>query len=191
MKYFLDPFLGFIATLFGFIIHPVSAAAFGYAAYHYDQLYYLAGCAPFLFGLLAVAFSRWDTEKDAQGNDRGDLPGWASAWSTPDERLPGDVVGEPTVRWVYQHLGKYASSAYWLLERNRGMGFAFSLGRPTVAYLNGDLWGYQETADGTWRKLFKLGFCYIGAGNQTTVKPGAGLYAIPWLTLKRVRGDKP
>ena len=192
MKYIIDPLLGLIVALFGLVIHPVVAAMFGYAAWAHS-LYWAIGCAPLLIGFVAVLCTKW-TGPDETGYERGDLPSWAFAWSTPDERLPGDIRGEPSVKWAYKHLGRIVCSMYWLLERNRGMGLSFLVGRvlPDGKCLDGSLWGFQELPNGAWRKVWKWGswgqFC---VGNQTTNFNGKEIYCRPWISVKAQHNGNP
>lgn len=83
----------------------------------------------------AVLFARWDKEPTtwtggASDNGpptiRGDLPMWLSWFGTFDERLPGGMY-EPTVRKVYNAVGRYWCSVYWLVVRNRMFGLRKAL----------------------------------------------------------------
>ena len=47
------------------------------------------------------------------------LPKCMSWMETPDEHLPGGMY-EPTVKWVYDRLGWFICSMYWILIRNVG-----------------------------------------------------------------------
>lgn len=192
MKYILDPLAGILVAVFGIVIHPLVAAAFAWAATRYS-IYWAIGCLPFVVGFIAVLCAKWDTEA-TDGYVRGDLPRWAAVFETPDERLPGDVRGEPSVKWAYAHLGKTVCAMYWLLERNRGMGISFTLGRPLPdgQYLDGSLWGFQELSNGAWRRVWKLGswgqFC---VGNQTTNYHGKIAYCRPWFSIKSQHNGMP
>lgn len=191
MKYITAAVLGLLVGGFGVVIHPVVAALFGYMAYAHSPWYAL-GVLPFLIGVVACLRASW-TGPDETGYERGDVPGWAFAWSTPDERLPGDVRGEPSVKWAYKYLGRIVCSMYWLLERNRGMGLSYLVSRKTSdnRYLDGNQWGYQEIPSGAWRRVWRLGsFASIGIGNQTTMVKGQ-MWIRPWVSLKAQHNGNP
>lgn len=97
-----------------------------------------------LFGApVAVFFAQWDSEPTtwtggAADNGpptvRGDLPWWLSWFQTFDERLPGGMY-EPTVVKVYNAVGRYWCSVYWLVVRNRMFGLEKALfGKPADRY---------------------------------------------------------
>lgn len=157
MKCIVDPLLGLVASLFGLVIHPAFAVLFGYLACT-ESVYWALGCLPFVMGFIAVLCAQWD-RMETDGYIRGDLPDWAAAYATLDERLPGDVRGEPSVKWAYANLGKTVCAMYWLLERNRGMGlsYLFSSTLPDGVYLDGNQWGYQELPNGAWRMVWRIG----------------------------------
>lgn len=191
MKYIVDPILGLIASLFGLVIHPIFAVLFGYLACTHS-VYWVIGVLPFALGVIAVLCAQWD-RMETDGYIRGDLPEWANAYATLDERLPGDVRGEPSVKWAYAHLGKTLCAMYWLLERNRGMGlsYLFSSTLPDGVYLDGDKWGWQELPNGAWRMVWRIGsFGSFGFGNQTTKADGV-LWRRPWFAIKRQHGGNP
>lgn len=76
-----------------------------------------------------LLFARWDEEfyYDQRGHvlvRRGDLPSWASWFSTPDERLPGNP-GEPGLLTALLWGGESLAAWVWLGVRNRGHGVAF------------------------------------------------------------------
>jgi hypothetical protein len=110
---------------------------------------------------IVAAFARWDDKPSsftggAQDNGpltiRGDLPRWASAWETIDERLPGGMY-EEQVRNVHRRFGRYVCSVYWLI-RNRMMGLTAKLfGRPLAV---------DQPPRGMQSKV--LGPLYFGAG---------------------------
>lgn len=88
-----------------------------------------------VFVPFAALFARWDSEPTtwtggASDNGpptiRGDLPMWLSWFGTFDERLPGGMY-EPTVRKVYNAVGRYWCSVYWLVVRNRMFGLRKAL----------------------------------------------------------------
>lgn len=191
MKYLIDVLSGIIVGVFGLVIHPLFALLSGYYAWT-SSMYWLVGCLPFVLGLLAVLSAKWDSS-ETDGYIRGDLPEWAMIWSTLDERLPGDVRGEPSVKWAYKYLGKTLCSMYWILERNRGMGLSYIFSKVLTdgVYLDGNQWGFQELPNGAWRKVWRLGsFASFGIGNQTTMVNGV-MWRRPWVSIKRQHNGNP
>lgn len=191
MKYITAIVLGLLVGVFGVVIHPVAAALFGYLAYVHSPWYAL-GVLPFLIGLVACLRTEWGSP-DENGYLRGKLPGWAYAWSTPDEAAPGDVRGEPWVQNVYHWCGPTVACIYWHLERNRGMGLSYLVSRKTSdqRYLDGDQWGYQEIPSGAWRRVWRIGsFASIGIGNQTTMVKGQ-MWIRPWVSAKSQHDGNP
>lgn len=179
----IDILAGIVCMAFGLLIHPVVACFVVPVVTYYTSPSTALLSLPFWLGLLAIISADKVT---------GKLPGWAFMWETPDEPLPGDLR-EPFVAEYYVTHGWFGTSVYWLLERNRGHGLAFALGRylPDGKQLDGDKWGFQELSNGAWRVVLNLGVCQLGFGNQTTLKKGVGIYAIPWFTLKRIKGATP
>lgn len=109
--------------------------------------------APFVVPV-ALLGATWDTDPtaDSMGTTptvRGDLPRWASGYSTPNERLPGGTY-EPAVLAVLHRWGRWICSWYWLGLRNRGLGFdgAYAIPVRYVLWDPGQL-GLQE-ADDLW-----------------------------------------
>lgn len=193
MKYLIDPILGLLASLFGLVIHPLAAAIFAGCAWHYGLDWLYAGTAPFLVGVLAVLTARWDAQPDVNGYVRGDLLRIFRLYETKDERLPGDVQGEPLIIWSYRNLGKVLTAMLWLLERNRGMGFSYLFARTLQdgIYLDGSKWGFQELPSGAWRRVWRIGpWWSFGVGNQTTLCNGV-MYCRPWFSVKRQHDGKP
>lgn len=190
LKRVFDPLKGLACTLFGLLVHPFVCLLCAVAVWHWRMPALAALCFPCIAATVAVLCAKWDSTNDANGIRRGDLPDWAGVFGTPDERLPGDVVGEPTVRKVWERYGKTACSLFWLLHRNRAIGLSFEWCREVDAYLNGELWGFQELPSGAWRYVKRLGPLQFGCGNQTTALKGK-IYAVPWCTVKTVHGDKP
>lgn len=121
-------------------------------------------------------FARWDDWRTtwSGGADypdypthRGDLPRWAYIWSTPDERLPGDVRMPQTRKvldyWtglLGERAGRYVCSVWWLL-RNRLYGLSWLMGRPALRYI-----GLNEDApeNRLWRRSYDLGPVQIRIG---------------------------
>ena len=191
MKYLLDPILGLVASIFGILIHPLFAAVFTILGLCYSSLW-LLGTVPFLIGVLACMCIKWSPKDDTE-YQRGKLPKWAYAWSTPDEDPPGDIRGEASVKWVYAHLGKTLCTMYWLLERNRGMGFSYLISRSTkdLTFLDGNAWGFIEIPSGAWRYTLKLGQLFtLGVGTQTTLV-GDTMWIRPWVAFKRQHNGNP
>jgi hypothetical protein len=133
---------------------------------------------------IALPFAKWDSTPTLDSNQqgmtiRGDLPGWASFLSTPDERLPGGTY-EPAVTEVLNKYGKWICSWYWLGLRNRMHGLASRYKVPLSAP-----WpsapGYYEQGDLWWLRK-QLGRFQLKAGwRQYTI--GGKLYAVPACTI--------
>jgi hypothetical protein len=131
---------------------------------------------------LVCLFTRWDSERtnwtggyydDEHPAVRGDLPRWAYIWSTPDERLPGDVRMYQTRRvldWATkkfgEKVGRYMTSVWWLW-RNRMYGLAWIVNsQPSDGYFDktpipGIIWRESE---GIWRWWKVLGPAQFEAG---------------------------
>lgn len=87
---------------------------------------------------VVARYVRWDTEPTTftGGTDqpswptiRGDLPSWAWAWDTIDERMPAGMY-ESTMRQRLERWGPYWCTVSWLI-RNRMMGLTAKLfGKP-------------------------------------------------------------
>lgn len=123
-------------------------------------------------------FAKWDGVRSwFSGGDlfvgyatvRGDLPRWAYVWSTPDERLPGDVrmpqtrsVLEFWTNWFGERFGRYMCSVWWLL-RNRALGLKYVFSRPVHpddGYLEFGQWWKTVWRGRLWRwrgKLLRVG----------------------------------
>jgi hypothetical protein len=135
-----------------------------------------------LFVPLVCMFARWDEKETTWtgGDDdhahpavRGDLPRWAYIWSTPDERLPGDVRMPQTrdvLAWTTgvfgEKIGRYLTSIWWLW-RNRMYGLAWvasaqpSDGNFDKPQTPGIVWHESE---GIWRWWKVLGPIELQAG---------------------------
>jgi hypothetical protein len=179
VKYVIDPLKGLLCTLVGLSVTPSAFVCAVFAAVYAHNTYLYLLCLPFTLCFIAVLSANYTT---------GQLPRWAALFATPDEGVPGDLK-EPRCRSVYTMYGKYVCALYWLTVRNKCHGLAFMLGRPLPdnQMLNGDLWGFQELPNGAWRWVKRLGPIQLCAGNQTTLKRYEGIYAIPWLSIKRVK----
>jgi len=162
MKYIITPLLGLFAALFG-LLCPVLV-------------------------LFTIPFIKWDKlpSSGSWGTHytiRGDLPNWLSWFSTPDERLPGGLY-ERTVEEVFTKYGKTVCSYYWLGLRNRAMGLAVFLGKPTTDYIPEEPMGFWERDD-IWRYAKKLGKLKFVTGYQVYRKLDKSFVAVPVFTLKR------
>lgn len=191
MKYLTAVVLGLLVGAFGLSIHPVFAGLAWYFAIMHSP-WYAMGVAPFAIGFIACLLTEWG-EVDENGYLRGKLPGWAYAWSTPDEAAPGDVRGEPWLKNVYRLFGPTAACMYWHLERNRGMGLSYMASRKTSdqRYLDGNAWGYQEIPSGAWRHVWRIGsIASFGIGNQTTMVQGQ-MWIRPWVSIKFQHNGNP
>lgn len=158
----------------------------------------LVGFASFLLGLtaplivlVALPFAKWDKTPSADSNGkfpdviRGDLPRWASWYSTPDERLPGGTY-EPTVADALHAFGRFWCSWYWLGIRNRMLGFDMIWAVPIDLpwppepghYRNGEFWWTRR--DLFWGLQLKMGWrTYVLRG------PSARIIAAPCFTITR------
>lgn len=143
--------------------------------------------APFVVPL-ALRGAVWDAAPtpDSMGTTpivRGDLPGWASGFATPNERLPGGTY-EAAVASVLQRWGRWICSWYWLGLRNRGLGFDRRYARPVAFALWTPDTGLQE-ADGLWflRKNVGLGL-QLKVGWRTYAD-GHDWVAVPCFTITR------
>lgn len=160
MNYFTAPFLGLIVTILNLL-------------------------CPFLVAL-ALPFAKWDAEsseaRDGTRNIiRGDLPGWLSWLSTPDERLPGGMY-EPAVEKIYDRWGKWVTSWYWLGIRNCLFGLSLKLGRPATDYIPDLPLGLWKRDD-IWRYSAKLGPLKFLCGYKVYKLPDGTLRAAPCFTL--------
>jgi hypothetical protein len=131
---------------------------------------------------IVALFAKWDSkwtnwtggEYDGEHPAiRGDLPRWAYIWSTPDERLPGDVrmyqtreVLDWTTKKFGEKVGRYLTSVWWLW-RNRMYGLAWIMSaKPSNGYFDktltpGIIWRESE---GIWRWWKVLGLVQLEAG---------------------------
>lgn len=140
---------------------------------------------------LVCLFARWDEQTttftggasmNGPATIRGDLPAWAAAWETIDERLPGGMY-EATVRQVLNERGRYWCSVYWL-TRNRMFGLTKALfGKPI---------GEHERP--AWYRSKRLGWLYLGAGwKKYRATPQASwidgpFVQMPSVTVRVLRG---
>lgn len=139
---------------------------------------------------LALLFAKWDSEP-TQGVQhglsanpaiiRGDLPGWLSWFSTPDERLPGGLY-EPAVHNLYYAHGKFITAWYWLGIRNCLMGMSKYFGKPTTDYAPEDS-GFWSRGD-VWRYTLALGPIRVILGYQVYRLLDGSFWAYPCFTAK-------
>ena len=136
--------------------------------------------------LLALPFVKWDAAPSAarQGETaviRGDLPGWLSWFSTPDERLPGGMY-EPAVASMHARWGKWITSWYWLGIRNCLFGLSLRLGRPATDYIPDEPLGFWQRDD-IWRYSARLGAFKFITGYKVYKLPDGSFRAAPCLSL--------
>lgn len=139
---------------------------------------------------LALLGSAWDRTDSLDSNGafachRGDLPAWAHWYQTPDERLPGGTY-EPTVLSVYKTFGKWVTSFYWLVLRNRLQGLAWRFRRPMVTpWELRDGLQVQETPQGLlWFRRRPVGPWVAKTGWRQYVVDGTP-WAVPCLTITK------
>ena len=141
--------------------------------------------APILV-LLALPFAKWDKEPSAARDGtrsivRGDLPGWLSWLSTPDERLPGGLY-EPAVEKMYDRYGKWITSWYWLGIRNALFGLAMKLGRPATDYIPDEPLGFWQRDD-IWCYSRKFGVFKFLTGYKVYKLLDGRFWAAPCFTV--------
>ena len=117
----------------------------------------------------------------------GRLPAPLFFATTPDELLPGDLT-IPKVRWIYDHLGRFATSWYWIGWRNVGHGITWRCGKPVpkpIWFMN----PAEQGKYGLWEKVDKVGIFYIHKGWKTVPNPlsndrGKPFWAIPRVSIR-------
>jgi hypothetical protein len=139
--------------------------------------------APLLM-LLALPFIKWD-DKPTDGVVRGDLPGWLSWLSTPDERLPGGLY-EPAHLALYEKWGKWVASWYWLGVRNSLFGLSSYFGKDAIGYMPEmvamtGLWERPE--DGVWQYGARLGSLKFACGYKVYKLLDGSFRAFPCFTV--------
>jgi len=162
-----------------------------------------------LFVPLVCLFARWDAGRTTWTGGaefpeyptwRGDLPRWAYIWSTPDERLPGDVRMPQTraiLDWTTgvfgQRVGRYMTSVWWLW-RNRMYGLTWlASATPFDHYIErsqtpGIVWD-----GGLWRWWTKLGPVELNAGwkvhraNDVAHWQTGPFVAVRFVSIKKAR----
>lgn len=144
---------------------------------------------PFLVPFL-LPFIKWDSTPTPGGDGgtasvtiRGDLPKWLSWFSTPDERLPGDIT-QPAVGSCLKKFGKNFCAYYWIGQRNRAVGLATWLGQPTNEYIPSGT-GYWENGD-IWRYAMNIGPLQFICGYQVYKLLDGTFHAAPCVTIKKL-----
>ena len=115
------------------------------------------------------------------------LPKWARWAESPDEHLPGGLY-EPTVKTIYDSLGWFFTSVYWIGWRNCGNGIVWGLGHEVPKKIK-DMNETEQKLYGVWRTektLWKFKFIY---GWETTrdwhsTKTKRGIWATPHFTIR-------
>ena len=126
----------------------------------------------------------YDTDNDVQ---RYQLPKLFRFAETPDEYLPGGLY-EPTVRSIYDKVGWYLTSYYWLTYRNCGHGITWGMGKEVPNYL-ANLSEEQQKQLGIYRKVTKvLGLYWISGWKVVrdwqSVSTNKGFWAVPIFTVR-------
>lgn len=145
--------------------------------------------APVL-ALFAVPFIKWDTAPtfDRHGRDetiRGDLPGWLSWLSTPDERLPGGLY-EPAHKALLEKWGRGFASWYWIGIRNALMGLSKAAGQETTGYAT-DEPGYWTRGE-LWKLRLDLGTFRMIIGYKVYRLLDGRYWAYPCATINHRPG---
>lgn len=148
----------------------------------------VALCAPIVVPI-AVLFARWDlvtSKQDGLLSTYGDLPEWASWFTTPDARLPGGLY-EPTVAKMLGKYGCYLTSVYWLGLRNRAHGFAALFAKPAsqAQFHQPQAVGFTQLGDGIWLYKKPLGALVFMCGYRVYDLRNGDYIASPCLTIKK------
>ncbi|WP_339898223.1 hypothetical protein [uncultured Gilvimarinus sp.] len=124
------------------------------------------------------------------------LPRALKWMETPDEHLPGGMY-EPTVAWLYGHLGWFVTSWYWLSWRNVGHGITWDSGWPVPMYQMHmtpeqlDEYGtriYQRRVFGLW---FMWGAKTVNDKLDTKHLEDDWYWAVPWWSVRlKKRGSE-
>lgn len=136
-----------------------------------------------LGGLLVVPFllpfARWGAD------GRGDLPDWAWPWSTPNQRLPGDI-SIPAVSGILARYGRFAASWYWLGWRNPMQGWAAWFGVPVTMPWPPAPGFYGDIHGLWWERRPVLGGRYqLKKGWRTYDDGHGGWMAVPCWTVTK------
>lgn len=138
--------------------------------------------APLLM-LLALPFIKWDkapsTDRRGDVAIRGDLPGWLSWLSTPDERLPGGLY-EPEHKKLLNKYGKWFASWYWLGVRNALFGLAMAFRIPADSHIP-DVRGWYRSGK-VWQYSAQLGPIRFVMGYKVYRILDGSLWAAPCFT---------
>jgi hypothetical protein len=201
MKY-IKPILAGLFLLLVSVAVTVGAAALLYAiaVFCNPQLWswWGAGISAALSLLVPVVclFTKWDTEPTpgswiSYPTIRGDLPKGFRWLQTTDERLPGGLY-EPTVVKIFERVGKYWTSVYWLGLRNRAHGLRAYFAQPsneesfhTIFQENkhGIIRGWRS--DGTWYFSVRFFGFKLVLGHRVYCLLDSSFIAVPTVTLKR------
>jgi hypothetical protein len=141
------------------------------------------------------AFLLFAKKVTAPGYQKYTLPKCLQWAQTPDYLLPGDLLGEPSVKWVYDHLGWFITSWYWIGYRNVGHGILWNSGHPTPDFPQ-HMSEEQLEKYGTQIRQTKIGFLWVMWGFKTvndelnTQNLQSGWYwAVPWYSVRLSKRD--
>jgi len=117
------------------------------------------------------------------------LPYWLAWFDTPDQLLPGDLIGEPAVKKWYDDYGWFYCAWRWLSFRNVFFGFNWMFGKPCSGYIK-SMSEEQKKADGIfyyeypfWKLKLIVGYAtYFDVHSWCTDK---GFWAVPKISLRR------